>query len=86
MARFVVTLSDEHRTLLGEFRKQAGLRSEADAVRKLIEHSQVIAYQLTRGGLVDELATLPDVRQKAPIPPTAAKPVKSRLKGEWKAP
>jgi hypothetical protein len=37
MARFVVTLGDEDRAVLEQYRAHCGLRSEAEAIRSLIE-------------------------------------------------
>lgn len=36
---FTIKLSDEHRAMLERYRKREGLRSEADAIRHLIDES-----------------------------------------------
>jgi Arc/MetJ-type ribon-helix-helix transcriptional regulator len=94
MARFVVTLSEEHRALLEAARVKAGHRSHADTVRALIEATED-KVQARRDRLLREIADRhPEERDRPDgvIPVTKAdmkalaEPFKTRLKGEWKAP
>ncbi|WP_332763953.1 hypothetical protein [Phenylobacterium sp.] len=77
MKPFNIKLSDEHRVKLEAYRASRGLRSEADAVRDLIERSAATSLGLTTIG------TPPMARAEAV---ESGKPFKSRLKGDWKAP
>lgn len=73
---FNVLLTAQHRKGLEVLRRQRGLKSEGDVIRQLIERA------LGSG--------LPPPEQQAAIKAEAvrrqAAPIKSRLKGEWKAP
>lgn len=92
MKPFNIKLTDEHRAKLEAYRAARGLRSEADAVRDLIDNATPMAVrqaevrervQATR----DEIAR--GVRPGAArlnLEAKPAEPFKSRLKGQWKAP
>jgi hypothetical protein len=81
MKPFNIKLSDEHRAKLEAYRAARGLRSEADAVRDLIERAEEVA---TPSAPVRGDGAAFTARADAFL--REAKPFKSRLKGEWKAP
>lgn len=62
-----IELSEDERVLLDGIRARLGLRSLGEAVRALI--SNAVAGEVPPGF---EQVPLPDVRSKAPMPPTAA--------------
>lgn len=73
MKPFNIKLSDDHRAKLEAYRAKQGLRSEADAVRHLIDGASGLG------------AASPVVRNAPVAKPEGAKPAfVSRLKGEWK--
>lgn len=93
MAVFTLNLSSEHRALLEAYRARHGLRSEAEAVRHMLD-ALASAPSEAKPALakpapspaqrVIEGAKIPFV--KPPETAEVSKPFKSRLKGQWKAP
>ena len=70
---FHIKLSDKHRTKLEAYRASVGLRSEADAVRDLIDHAFVPARanpQLAIGADLDAIAKRRGLK-RLPVEPDA---------------
>lgn len=88
MKLFTVKLTDDERAKLEAHRARLGLRSQSDVVRHWIAATpdRPEPTEAERRDFHAAIAKVPDLYEGPPARLTASSPIKSRLKGEWKAP
>lgn len=90
MGRMIFDLTDDDRAALEQLRAARGLRSQAEVLRALIRENTAggeIIIGVVETPRSDRIVELTPVDPAAPrVVKGVREPIRSRLKGEWKAP